>query len=470
MKSIRQYLLLGMFATLLLAFMVSLLISYRAINYEIAEVYDAQLVQDARFIEGFLNQKSYKIDWLHISQALAHINQLSFNQGEEANADGHSYERKMAIQVWDNQGNLLLTTPNAPQHALSPLKKGFFRQQHNNNDWYIYSHQIPNNKYWLLVAERADIRNEITKKMLSSLLVGSLMSLLLITVLISWIIKNGLAPLNQLSKAMQARDLDYLQPVQLSQTPPHELKPVLQALNHLLQRLDEGLERERRFLADAAHELRTPLAVLKLQLQVAQQAPTLKEMQQGINKALIGVNRSTHTVEQLLTLARLEPNKHALQHESIEFVGFIQEVIAELFPLASQKQQSFALQYSQSNILISGNRLLLTILLRNLIENAIKYSPQHAHISLTLTLLSQHLQLQIADTGCGVPEADIPRLMQRFYRHQNTADSRGTGLGLSIVQKILELHDGQIHIKNRAEGGLMVDITLPITSLNKTDN
>jgi two-component system sensor histidine kinase QseC len=91
-----------------------------------------------------------------------------------------AYERKMAIQVWDNQGNLLLTTPNAPQHALSPLKKGFFRQQHNNNDWYIYSHQIPNNKYWLLVAERADIRNEITEKILSSLLAGSLMSLLLI--------------------------------------------------------------------------------------------------------------------------------------------------------------------------------------------------------------------------------------------------------------------------------------------------
>ncbi|MCC6373605.1 MAG: sensor histidine kinase N-terminal domain-containing protein, partial [Moraxellaceae bacterium] len=387
MKSIRQYLLLGMFVTLLLAFMVSLLISYRAINYEIAEVYDAQLVQDARFIEGFLNQKSYKIDWSHISQALAHINQLSFNQGEEANADGHSYERKMAIQVWDNQGNLLLTTPNAPQHALSPLKKGFFRQQHSNHDWYIYSHQIPNNKYWLLVAEHADIRNEITEKMLSSLLIGSLMSLLLIAVLISWIIKNGLAPLNQLSKAMQARDLDYLQPVQLSQTPPHELKPVLQALNHLLQRLDEGLERERRFLADAAHELRTPLAVLKLQLQVAQQAPTLNEMRQGVDNALLGVNRSTHTVEQLLTLARIEANKQTLQRESIDMVALAQEVVANLFPLALDKQQDIELLYTQETVLYTGNRLLLSILLRNLLSNAIYYSPMHAQISVKVEAL-----------------------------------------------------------------------------------
>ena len=460
MKSIRQYLLLGMFATLLLAFMMSLLISYRAINYEIAEVYDAQLVQDARFIEGFLNQKSYKIDWSHISQALAHINQLSFNQGEEANADGHSYERKMAIQVWDNQGNLLLTTPNAPQHALSPLKKGFFRQQHSNNDWYIYSHQIPNNKYWLLVAEHADIRNEITEKMLSSLLIGSLMSLLLIAVLISWIIKNGLAPLNQLSKAMQARDLDYLQPVQLSQTPPHELKPVLQALNHLLQRLDEGLERERRFLADAAHELRTPLAVLKLQLQVAQQAPTLNEMRQGVDNALLGVNRSTHTVEQLLTLARIEANKQTLQRESIDMVALAQEVVANLFPLALDKQQDIELLYTQETVLYTGNRLLLSILLRNLLSNAIYYSPMHAQISVKVEALNNGVLWAVYDSGQGVPAEDIPRLMQRFYRHQQSKDSAGTGLGLSIVQKVVELHQGKVNIYNQKAGGLAVEVVL----------
>jgi len=460
MKSIRQYLLLGMFAALLLALMVSLLISYRAINYEIAEVYDAQLVQDARFIEGFLNQKSYKIDWSHISQALAHINQLSFNQGEEANADGHSYERKMAIQVWDNQGNLLLTTPNAPQHALSPLKKGFFRQQHSNHDWYIYSHQIPNNKYWLLVAERADIRNEITEKMLSSLLVGSLMSLLLIAVLISWIIKNGLAPLNQLSKAMQARDLDYLQPVQLSQTPPHELKPVLQALNHLLQRLDEGLERERRFLADAAHELRTPLAVLKLQLQVAQQAPTLNEMRQGVDNALLGVNRSTHTVEQLLTLARIEANKQTLQRESIDMVALAQEVVANLFPLALDKQQDIELLYTQETVLYTGNRLLLSILLRNLLSNAIYYSPIHAQISVKVEALNNGVLWAVYDSGQGVPAEDIPRLMQRFYRHQQSKDSAGTGLGLSIVRKVVELHQGKVNIYNQKTGGLAVEVVL----------
>lgn len=469
MKSIRQYLLWGLFATLLLASFISFVISYLATTEEINELLDAQLIENSRFVGGFLNKKN-KPNLEQINEALLQVKATQLEKGQSYNSDTHAYERKIAIQVWDQKGHLLLSTPSAPTHALSPLAKGFFQQKTGKHIWFIYTHQIPANHYWLMVAERSDIREEMLNKILLSMLSGTIIALGLMVMLIGHVIKKGLSPLTKLSRAMQERDLDYLQPVKLNEPPPDELKPVLHALNHLLTRLDEGLDRERRFLADAAHELRTPLTVLKLQLQVAQNSPDIQKMQQGIDKALIGVNRSAHTVEQLLTLARLEPHKQALMRERIEMVGFTQEVIAGLFPLAQEKQQSLALNQSHNSIEINGNRLLLTILLRNLIENAIKYSPQQASISVTLTLLSQHLQLQIADTGCGVPEADIPRLMQRFYRHQNTADSRGTGLGLSIVQKILELHDGQIHIKNRAEGGLMVDITLPITSFNKPDN
>jgi len=469
MKSIRQYLLVGFFSTLLLASFVSFLISYLSTTEEINELHDAQLVENARFIGGFLNQKINKINLQHISEALLQVNNNHFQSGTEYNADGHAYERKIAIQVWDKHGKLLLNTPSAPNYALSPLTKGFFQQKTGKHIWFIYTHQIPANQYWLMVAERSDIREEMLNNILLSMLSGTIIAVILMVILISSFIKKGLSPLTKLSRAMQERDLDYLQPVKLNEQPPNELKPVLDALNHLLTRLDEGLERERRFLADAAHELRTPLTVLKLQLQVAQNAPDIQKMQQGIDKALIGVNRSAHTVEQLLTLARLEPNKYALEREQIELVGFTQEVIAGLFPLASEKEQSLALNQSHQNIVLEGNRLLLTILLRNLIENAIKYSPQHADINVMLMLLNQQVQIHIADTGCGVPEADIPRLMQRFYRHQDTADSRGTGLGLSIVQKILELHDGQISIKNRAQGGLIVEITLPVTSFNKQD-
>lgn len=465
MKSIRQYLLWGMLAALLLAFFISLMISYRAISHEVEEVYNAQLVQDARFIEGFLNQPQQKISWSDINQALAHINQINFSDDDEENEDGHSYERKLAIQIWDTQGNLLLNTPNAPNNALSPLKKGFFHRQYNTYDWYIYTHQIPNKKYWLIVAERADIRVEIITKMLSSLLIGNLMAIMLIAILVGWIITTGLSPLHQLSQAMQQRDLDYLQPIKLSDSPPNELKPVLNALNHLLDRLDEGIERERRFLADAAHELRTPLSVLKLQLELASQSIALEQKQQGIEDALMGVNRSTHTVEQLLTLARLEANKQALQRDEIDLVGLVQEVTASLYPLAQQKEQNLELDYQQDLMIVKANRVLINVLVRNLIENAIKYSPSNSTIHILLKQDVNQLCLKVRDQGQGVPEEDLNRLTQRFYRHEQSSDTRGTGLGLSIVQKILDLHDGNITFQNRPTGGLSVSVCLP-TFLN----
>ncbi len=465
MKSIRQYLLVGLFSALLLAFIVSFVISYRATATEIQEMYDAQLIQDARFIEGFLNQETYKLDWKHLNKALANAGKLSFAEGVESSSEGHAYERKMAIQVWDKNGNLLLSTPSAPSYALSPLSKGFFRKHDSDYDWYIYTHQIPANHYWLITAERSDVREEIIDKIVFSMLSGNLMAIVMIAILVGLIIKRGLAPLRSLSKDISQRDLDYLMPVKLPEQVPDELSPVIKALNHLFGRLDAGIERERRFLADAAHELRTPLAVLKLQLQVAQSTTDPIEVMQAIDLALLGVNRSTHVVEQLLTLARLEPDKHQLQRTTVDLVALTQEVIALQVPLALANHQTLAFifdEHSPNQCL--GNKVLLSVLLRNLVDNALRYTPEEGRIDIVLQQQASGVLLAVYDSGCGVPEHDIPQLMQRFYRHAQNADTQGTGLGLSIVQRIAELHEARIEIYNRQEGGLAVEVTLPTTA------
>ncbi|PTQ90444.1 ATP-binding protein [Agitococcus lubricus] len=461
MKSIRQYLLLSLCAIFGLAFFVSFLIGYYSTAEEVEELYDAQLVEDARFIEGFLNQRSNKLDWRHINAALANADKIQLTNGEEYSAEGHAYERKMAIQVWDSEGNLLLSTPSAPAYALSPLQQGFFRKRDGEYSWFIYTHRIPANKHWLIVAERSDVREELIEKIVISLLSGNIMAIVMIIVLIGVVIKRGLAPLTRLSNAIKLRNLDHLQPVKLQEQVPEELTTVIKALNHLFDRLGEGIERERRFLADAAHELRTPLTVLKLQLQVAAQAQDNLQMRQGIENSLLGVDRSTHVVEQLLTLARLEPEKGTVQREPFDIVGLGQEVIASIFPLALTKQQNLALQCVQATHLYLGNRILLSILLRNLLDNAINYTPPHGDIELAIDIASNGIRLNVLDTGCGVPEEDIPRLMERFYRHEQSADTRGSGLGLSIVQKIIELHDGRLTIENRQTGGLAVCVYLP---------
>lgn len=465
MKSIRQYLLLGLFGTLLLSSCASFLISYISTTEEIGELHDAQLIENSRFIEGFLNQKPHKLNIEQINQALSQVKATHLEEGEDFNADTHAYERKVAIQVWDKHGKLLLSTPSAPDHALSPLQKGFFQHKTGKHTWYIYTHQIPANQYWLMVAERSDIREEMLHNILFSMLSGTIIAIVMIMILIGNVIKRGLLPLTQLSREMQERDLDYLQPVKLMNTPPNELRPVLHALNHLLDRLNDGLERERQFLADAAHELRTPLSVLKLQLQLASDATTFEQKQQGIEDALVGVNRSTHTVEQLLTLARLEANKQALQRDAIDLVSLVQEVTAALYPLAQPKEQNLELDYQQDAMTLKANRVLMNVLVRNLIENAIKYSPSNSIIHINIEQQAQHLCLTICDQGQGVPEEDLPQLTQRFYRHEQNSDTRGTGLGLSIVQKIIDLHDGKITFQNRPTGGLSVNVYFP-NSLN----
>ena len=443
------------------------MISYVSTTEEIGELHDARLIENARFISGFLNQKAQKLNLQHINAALSHVKETQLEHGETYNADGHAYERKVAIQVWDKYGQLLLSTPSAPPHALSSLTKGFSQQKTAHHTWFIYTQQIPANHYWLMVGERSDIREEMRNNILLSMLLGSVFAFVLMMILIKTIIKTGLNPLVKLSNAMQDRDLDYLQPVKLTHSPPDELKPVLNALNHLLSRLDDGIERERRFLADAAHELRTPMAVLKLQLQVTQQYTDPAQIHQAIDKALLGVDRSTHVVEQLLTLARLEPDKHLLERATVDLVKLAQETIALQVPLALVHHQHLSLTYDEkTEIHCLGNKVLLGVLLRNLIDNALRYTPEGGNVEVLVKQQEKGILLAVYDTGCGVPEHDIPHLMQRFYRHEQSADTQGTGLGLSIVQRIAELHEAKIEIYNRDEGGLAVEVWLsPVLSI-----
>ena len=160
-----------------------------------------------------------------------------------------------------------------------------------------------------------------------------------------------------------------------------------------------------------------------------------------------------------------EANKQALQRETIDLLTLTQDVTASLYPLAQHKEQSLELDSAQDSIPLLANRLLINVLIRNLIENAIKYSPTHSTIEILLSQHAQNVCLEVCDQGQGVPEEDLNRLTQRFYRHEQSSDTRGTGLGLSIVQKILDLHNGNIAFQNRSTGGLSVKICLPV-SLN----
>ena len=268
----------------------------------------------------------------------------------------------------------------------------------------------------------------------------------------------GLRPLEQVVRLIKQRDAENLAPLLLAPL-PKELEPVVAALNRLLQQVTSVLEREKRFLADAAHELRTPLSVLRIHAQNALEAPEEADRQAALRQLSCGVDRATRVVTQLLTLARLAPDALQIAMRPLDLARYVRGELAELIPLALERDQELTLDYDETaDYRLRADAPSLGTLLQNLVSNAVQYTPPGGRIAVTLKAEAQSLCLQVADSGPGVSAEERERLFLRFYRQ---GGGQGAGLGLSIVQRIVELHRGEIRLDHASLGGLEVHVCLP---------
>ncbi|MDP2228884.1 MAG: ATP-binding protein [Moraxellaceae bacterium] len=460
MRSIHRQLLLTLLLTLVGAFSLSGLLSYFTTAHEVDELFDAQLIENARVLKGVLNQPGDKVNWGQMQDALAETTHEHPASGD-AMASGHAYEKKIAIQVWSADGsNLLLRSPSAPERALAPLRHGFYAQRSGAHLWHVYTSALPANGYWLLVAERSDIRDEVTLNIAASLLIGGIAGLVLATWRVRRSLRRELAPLRKLHDAIAERGPEHLGAIAL-EAPPEELQPVVSALNHLLGRVNDGIERERRFLADAAHELRTPLAVLRLQAENAIAADATPTQRLHLERLITGVDRSTRVVEQLLLLARLDANAVPFVPRTVAVDEIARDIIASLAPLAHARQQDIGLSQLASQCHIAGEPVLLGALLRNLVENALRHTPEGGSIDVQLQSVGEQLRLSVSDSGPGVAPDVLERLTCRFVR-DSQHDTGGSGLGLSIASHIAALHGSALHLANREPHGLCVSLDLPL--------
>lgn len=459
MRSIRQQLLLILASILIATFSVSGLLSYLSTAEEVHELFDAQLIENARVLKGVMNHSTEHLDWEHMRASLEETRQEKGLDAEDM-ADGHAYEKKVAIQVWSADGNLILRSPSAPEYSLSPLRHGFYRRSSNGHSWHVYTTLLEENGHWLIVAERSDVREELRQNVAASLGIAGLVGLALAIFLMHRGLVRELKPLEDLRGAIGEREPEKLTPIHLEEARA-ELQPVVDALNHLLARVNEGMERERRFLADAAHELRTPLAVLKLHAQSALASPSPAEAQAHLERLISGVDRSTRVVEQLLLLARLDADVVPLARTRVAMDELAREIIAQLVPLALSRHQELVLDTDGGgDFHLQGNNVLLGALLRNLVDNAMRHSPEGGEIKVRLVARDGELCLEVCDSGPGVDPVLLGTLTQRFVRaHQG--DTQGTGLGLAIVSHIVELHGGRLHLENLQPNGLKVSVTLP---------
>lgn len=483
MRSIRARTLLLVLGLLSLSTTAISYKSYRDAQHEIEELFDAQLAQSARLLQGMLGRDMPPAAREALQHALNQALQARQEPGDEALREGHAYEGKLAFQVLDEQGQMLLQSASAPagllpqivadyQHnsaatqqavdkplaSLAEQLIGYHRVALDGYQWRLFMLRDRQNRHLILVAEREDVRGELVDKITLRSLLPDLVGLPLLALLVWWAIGWGLRPLQRMAESIKARAPDNLAPL-IFEPLPLELEPMGASLNRLLMQVNQLLDQEKRFIADAAHELRTPLAVLRIHAQNALDAPDPSDRSEALRQLGVGVQRATRVVAQLLTLARLDPAVVQLAMVRLDLLGYLRNELAELIPLALERHQELNLEAEEGadyQLLADGPSL--GTLLQNLISNAVQYTPPGGRIQVLLEAQADALLLRVQDSGPGVAEALREKLFERFYR---LGDGQGAGLGLSIVLRVVELHRGSIDLADSPLGGLEVCVRLP---------
>ncbi|MDP2785396.1 MAG: sensor histidine kinase N-terminal domain-containing protein [Sulfurimicrobium sp.] len=448
MTSLRAKLLVLLLAIISLAWMATAVLIYFDAHHEIDELFDAQLAQSAQVLlaQARHDLKDERDDDDGIATEIA---------GAGAGA-GHKYERKIAFQVWDKHGRLLLRSASAPVEPLATRESGFAEAVIDGKPWRVYTQREEEGEIRVQVGERHEVRNELAASVAQRLLLPLGIALPALALLIWFAVGRGLSPLRRIGGEVAQRDPANLAPLE-ERTAPAEITPLLHALNALLGRLDRALESERRFTADAAHELRTPLAALKIQAQVAQRAQNEAQRGAALENLILGVDRATHLIEQLLTLARLEPTGGSALMAGCDVAAIARQTLADLAPAALEKEIELGLS-SPDTATIKGNADMLGILLRNLVDNAIRYTPRNGRVDVSLLVEQGRVRLEVEDSGPGIPEQERQRVFDRFYRILGN-DAAGSGLGLSIVRRIADFHAASLSLADGEHGaGLRVSV------------
>ena len=477
MRSIRARTLLLVLGLLSLSMSAISYKSYRDAQHEIEELFDAQLAQSARLLQGMLGRAMPVAERQALQQALDQALQARQEPGDPAQRNGHVYEGKLAFQVLDEQGQMLLQSASAPPDLLpqlvaelpprdqaTPLASlaeqlsGYHRVAQNGHQWRLFILRDRQSKHLILAAEREDVRGELVQKIALRSLLPDLVGLPLLALLVWLAIGWGLRPLQRMAESIKARAPDNLAPLVFDPL-PQELEPMGAAINRLLLQVNQLLDQEKRFIADAAHELRTPLAVLRIHAQNALEAPDPADRREALRQLGAGVDRATRVVAQLLTLARLDPNVVQLAMREVNLLDYLRNDLAELTPLALERHQELSLEADETadyHLLADGPSL--GTLLQNLVGNAVQYTPDGGRIQVQLEAQADAIVLRVQDSGPGVSEAQREKLFERFYR---LGEGQGAGLGLSIVLRGVELHRGTIALCESPLGGLEVAVRLP---------
>lgn len=368
--------------------------------------------------------------------------------------------KKIHFQAYGKNETLLYQSEKATTSLLTD-KLGFSESTDaQGQQWRHYSMWNFPQKVRVVVSESRHQRNQLVVN-LAHRSVAPLALGLPFLILLLWLsIKRALRPLSDLRQDIASRKPHCLTPLAADDV-PKEVQPVIFALNELLQDMSQSMESERRFTDNAAHELRTPLAAIQAQLYALRGAANDNERQSAMDQLGSSVKRGICLVSQLLTLSRLEPDQDMFDKEPLNVADLVQTVCAELAPSALKKNQTLELHVDEALPPIQGNAALISMLVCNLIDNAIRYTGRAGNVSVALRRGYLGVQLEVADDGPGIPKAEHQRVFGRFYRLA-AQDQPGTGLGLAICRRIAEVHFANIALSGGLSAcGVSVRVDFP---------
>jgi len=372
-------------------------------------------------------------------------------------ARSNLYSQSLRFQLWRHGDELLFRSDNAPGYVMAKAMGLSDSVDAQDMGWRNYKVYDINHGVHMIVSEPHAFRAELTRGMVITAATPLLLGLPVLFLLLWFSIRKGLHPLANLSQEISKRQPDNLAQIDASSV-PDEVQPIVTALNDLLARMEQTLDSERRFTEDAAHQLRTPLAALQAQLYAARHAQTEAPHQLALEQMQHSVERGIRLVNQLLTLARLDPKQARPEFASVHLDQLTETVCAELAPLALQREQTLELAAAPDLPAVTGNADLLAMLITNLVDNAIHYTQHSGNILVSLTADDSGVQLAVSDDGPGIAPDQRQRVFERFYRiaQQNQP---GTGLGLAICQRVADLHHASLTLSAGPKGrGLTVRV------------
>jgi two-component system sensor histidine kinase QseC len=453
--SLQRRLLLYLLICAPVVWAAALVVSIQRARHEVNELFDTELIRLARQVQATLHPGAAPA-----ADAPGHA---------DAGDTGAAEVEDLGVAAWDGEGRLLLADREGallPRHAAA---SGFQDLTLAGQAWRVYylrsSSSGSSSNQWLVAAgQKVHERDEIVFGLTYSQFLSWLLMLPVLLAAMAWAVRRALVPLRQLAADLHERSADDLRPVPAMHAPA-ELQPAVAAMNGLFTRIEEALARERRFTADAAHELRTPLAVLRAQWDVLRGARTAAEREAAEVRLGLGLDRLDRLVTQMLALSRVEAGRDITLRE-VRWTGIVEQAMSDCLPLAERRRIDLACEWpdpaarpgalDRHPLPLVGDEHLLTVMLRNLLDNAVRYAPAGTQVVLRLDTD----QLSVENEGAPLPPDQLARLGERFFRPDGQEET-GSGLGVSIVQRIASLHGLLVRLSSRADGQGMRVVVAP---------